>query len=58
MRALAAALQELDALNRLLASRALACVRGYVNALTGPPTAYDRRGASTSSTLTSAGRTA
>jgi hypothetical protein len=58
VRALAAALQELDTLNRLLASRALACVRGYVNALTGPPTAYDRRGASTSSTLTSAGRTA
>lgn len=59
VRALAAALQELDALNRLLASRALACVRGYVNALTAPPTAYDRRGASTNvRALTSAGRTA
>lgn len=48
VRALAAALQELDALNRHLAGRALSCVRGYVNALVGPANAYDRRGASTS----------
>ena len=47
VRALAAALQELDALNRQLAARALSCVRGYVNALVGPANAYDRRGAST-----------
>jgi hypothetical protein len=47
VRALAAALQELDALNRQLAARALSCVRGYVNALTGPANAYDRRGVST-----------
>jgi len=47
VRALAAALSELDALNRQLAARALSCVRGYVNALTGPANAYDRRGAST-----------
>src|SRR5688500_6278977 len=44
VRALAAALQELDALNRQLAARALSCVRGYVNALVGPANAYDRRG--------------
>jgi hypothetical protein len=48
VRALAAALQELDALNRQLAARALSCVRGYVNALIGPANAYDRRGVSTS----------
>jgi hypothetical protein len=47
VRALAAALQELDALNRQLAARALSCVRGYVNALIGPANAYDRRGVST-----------
>jgi hypothetical protein len=58
VRALAAALQELDALNRHLAGRALACVRGYVNALTGPANAYDRRGLSTArSTLSTASRT-
>jgi hypothetical protein len=50
VRALAAALQELDALNRQLAARALSCVRGYVNALVGPANAYDRRGVSTSRT--------
>jgi hypothetical protein len=50
VRALAAALQELDALNRQLAARALSCVRGYVNALIGPANAYDKRGVSTSRT--------
>ena len=44
VRALAGALGELDALNLALANRALACVRGYVNAVTPPATAYDRRG--------------
>jgi hypothetical protein len=59
VRALAAALQELDALNRHLAARALSCVRGYVNALVGPANAYDRRGASTTrQTLYTSSRTA
>jgi chromosome segregation ATPase len=59
VRALAAALQELDALNRQLAARALSCVRGYVNALTGPANAYDRRGLSTTrSTLYTSSRMA
>jgi hypothetical protein len=59
VRALAAALQELDALNRQLAARALSCVRGYVNALVGPPNAYDRRGMSTARhTLYTSSRTA
>ncbi|HXU83286.1 MAG TPA: flagellar export chaperone FlgN [Polyangia bacterium] len=59
VRALAAALSELDALNRQLAARALSCVRGYVNALTGPANAYDRRGMSTArSTLYTSSRTA
>jgi hypothetical protein len=58
VRALAAALQELDALNRQLAARALSCVRGYVNALVGPANAYDRRGASTTrQTLYTSSRT-
>lgn len=59
VRALAAALAELDALNRQLAARALSCVRGYVNALVGPANAYDRRGVSTSrSTLYTSSRMA
>jgi hypothetical protein len=59
VRALAAALQELDALNRQLAARALSCVRGYVNALIGPANAYDRRGVSTTRTsLYTSSRTA
>ncbi len=45
VRALAGALHELDTLNRELAERALGFVRGYVNAVAGPPAAYDRRGA-------------
>ncbi|MGC3998711.1 MAG: hypothetical protein QM767_15150 [Anaeromyxobacter sp.] len=45
VRALAAALAELDRLNLLLAGRALACVQSYLTALQPPPTAYDRRGA-------------
>ena len=45
IRALAGALQEIDRLNVQLAGRALACVRGYVEALQPTPRAYDRRGA-------------
>jgi len=48
VRALAGALQEIDRLNLQLAGRALACVRGYVEALRPTPRAYDRRGARTS----------
>lgn len=44
VRALAAALKELDALNIFLTQRALAYVRGYVNAVSPTPAAYDRRG--------------
>jgi hypothetical protein len=42
--ALAGALQEIDRLNYQLAGRALACVRGYVEAFRPTPAAYDRRG--------------
>jgi len=45
VRALAGALQEIDRLNLQLAGRALACVRGYVDAVQPTPRAYDRRGA-------------
>ncbi|MFL5261892.1 MAG: flagellar export chaperone FlgN [Anaeromyxobacteraceae bacterium] len=45
VRALAGALQEVDRLNLDLAGRALACVRGYVEAVRPTPRAYDRRGA-------------
>jgi hypothetical protein len=59
VRALAAALKQLDGINQLLAGRALACVRGYVRAHVGPPAAYDRRGLSTTgATLTTASRRA
>jgi hypothetical protein len=44
VRALASALKEIDTLNLQLAGRALACVRGYVQALQPAPRAYDRRG--------------
>ncbi len=44
VRALAGALQEIDRLNLQLAGRALACVRGYMEALQPKPRAYDRRG--------------
>jgi hypothetical protein len=45
IRALAAALREIDRLNASLAQRALACVRGYVDALAPAPRAYGRAGA-------------
>jgi hypothetical protein len=44
VRALAAALAELDRLNLHLAGRALACVQSYLTALQPAPAAYDRRG--------------
>jgi chorismate mutase len=44
IRALAGSLAELDELNKQLAERAQACVKGYLNALTVRPAAYDRRG--------------
>jgi len=44
VRALAAALAELDDLNRALGQRALSFVRAYLGALNPRPAAYDRRG--------------
>ena len=48
VRALAAALAELDALNRLLGQRALSYVRAHLSVLSPKPAAYDRRGGATS----------
>jgi hypothetical protein len=59
VRGLAGALQELDALNRRLAERALGFVRGYMHSLTAQPSAYDRRGLATAGiALRGAGRVA
>jgi hypothetical protein len=44
LRASAQALQEIDAFNQVLAKRALACVRGYLSALTPRSGVYDRYG--------------
>jgi hypothetical protein len=44
LRATAQALQEIDALNQILAKRALACVRGYISALSPRADVYDRYG--------------
>ncbi|MBI5542731.1 MAG: flagellar export chaperone FlgN [Deltaproteobacteria bacterium] len=44
IRSLAAALAEIDQLNRAVAERALACVESYMHALSLAPQAYDRRG--------------
>ncbi|HEX7506597.1 MAG TPA: flagellar export chaperone FlgN [Polyangia bacterium] len=44
LRATAQALQEIDALNQVLAKRALACVRGYISALSPRADVYDRYG--------------
>jgi hypothetical protein len=46
IRALAGTLKELDALNRHLAARANAMVKGYLGALTGASTTYNHRGES------------
>jgi hypothetical protein len=44
IRSLAAALAEIDQLNRAIAERALACVESYMHSLSLAPQAYDRRG--------------
>jgi len=44
LRACAQALQEIDNLNRLLARRALGCVRGYLSAMSPKASVYDRFG--------------
>ena len=44
LRASAQALQEIDSLNQVLARRALACVRGYISALSPRADVYDRYG--------------
>jgi hypothetical protein len=44
LRASAQAMQEIDSLNQILAKRALACVRGYLGALSPRADAYDRYG--------------
>ena len=44
LRASAQALQEIDALNQVLARRALSCVRGYLSALSPRADTYDRYG--------------
>jgi hypothetical protein len=44
LRASAQALQEIDAMNQVLARRALACVRGYLSALSPRADVYDRYG--------------
>jgi len=49
IRSLAAALAELDDLNRILGQRALSYVRAYLGALNPTPSAYNRRGSSTAS---------
>ena len=56
VRALAAALAELDDLNRLLGQRALSYVRAYLGALTPTPAAYDRRGTAQAAGAASAAR--
>lgn len=44
VRASAQALQEIDSLNQVLSRRALACVRGYLSALSPRANTYDRHG--------------
>lgn len=44
VRALAGALAELDELNRKLATKAMTCVKGYLQALAVSTSGYDRRG--------------
>jgi hypothetical protein len=44
LRASAQALQEIDNLNQVLSRRALACVRGYLSALSPRADTYDRYG--------------
>ncbi|MBS2024817.1 MAG: flagellar export chaperone FlgN [Deltaproteobacteria bacterium] len=51
IRALAATLAELTALNRDLAARALGCARAYLHAIAPRPTAYGRRGNSSAQVI-------
>jgi hypothetical protein len=44
IRSLAAALSEIDQLNRSIAERALSCVESYLQTVSFTPQAYDRRG--------------
>jgi hypothetical protein len=44
LRASAQALQEIDGMNQVVAKRALACVRGYLSALSPRASVYDRHG--------------
>lgn len=44
LRASAQALQEIDAMNQVLAKRALSCVRGFLSALSPRASVYDRHG--------------
>lgn len=44
LRASAQALQEIDGMNQIVARRALACVRGYLAALSPRASVYDRNG--------------
>jgi hypothetical protein len=48
VRALASALAELDGLNKVLGQRALSYVRAHLSVLSPRPSAYDRRGGSSS----------
>jgi hypothetical protein len=53
VRALAAALSELDGLNRTLGQRALSYVRAHLAVLSPKPAAYDRRGSTAADTRSS-----
>ena len=53
VRSLAAALSELDALNRMLGQRALSYVRAHLAVLSPKPAAYDRRGSGATTARTS-----
>jgi hypothetical protein len=56
VRALSAALAELDELNRALGQRALSFVRAYLGALSPAPAAYNRRGAAAAAAAAAASR--
>ena len=57
VRALAAALAELDDLNRTLGQRALSFVRAYLSALSPRAAAYDRRGMAAAAAIARASNT-
>jgi hypothetical protein len=56
LRASAQALQEIDALNQVLSRRALACVRGYLAALSPRADVYDRYGGMRTDSVSSIAR--